>query len=148
MFARQIVSSDALQRVFFEIKVDTRLETHAFADISDMSYFQSEKEVFFTLGSVFRLENVMFDERETLWCVKLTLCNEDDQDMKDMYEHQKKRVGGGDEEASLLSLGNVVYNMGEYEKAKQYYTCVLDELSDDDTNVALCHKRLGAVSAS
>ncbi|CAF1118848.1 unnamed protein product [Didymodactylos carnosus] len=147
MFARQIVSSDALQRVFFEIKVDTRLETRAFADISDMSYFQSEKEVLLTLGSVFRLENVMFDEREALWCVKLTLCNENDQDMKEMYEYQKKSVGGGDEEASLLSLGFLLHNMGEYGKAKQYYTRVLEELSDDDINVAVCHKGLGEVSA-
>ncbi|CAF1186827.1 unnamed protein product [Didymodactylos carnosus] len=148
MFARQIVSSDTLHRVFFEIKVDTRLETRAFADISDMSYFHSEQEVLFTLGSVFRLENVMFDEREALWCVRLTLCNEDDQDMKEMYEHQKESVGGGDEQASLLSLGSVLYHMGEFEKAKQYYTRVLDELSDDDINVAVYHYRLGEVSAS
>ncbi|CAF1357646.1 unnamed protein product, partial [Didymodactylos carnosus] len=148
IFARQIVSSDTLQRVFFEIKVDTRLETRAFADISDMSYFQSEKEVLFTLGSVFRLENVMFDEREALWCVRLTLCNEDDQNIKEMYAYQKKSVGGGDEQASLVSLGLILFEMGEYEKAKQYYTRVLDELSDDDINVALCHRRLGEVSAS
>ncbi|CAF1361936.1 unnamed protein product, partial [Didymodactylos carnosus] len=116
MFARQIVSSDTLQRAFFEIKVDTRLENRAFA------------------------------EREALWCVRLTLCNEDDQNMKEMYEHQKKSVGGGDEQASLPSLGNILYNMGEYEKAKQYYTHVLDELSGDDRNVAVCHYGLGEVS--
>ncbi|CAF1066357.1 unnamed protein product [Didymodactylos carnosus] len=128
--------------------LDTRLETRAFADISDMSFFHNEQEVLFSLGSVFRLENVMFDEREALWRVKLTLCNEDDQDMKEMYEYQKKSVGGGDEQASLLSLGFLLHNMDEYEKAKQYYARVLDELSDDDTNVVLCHKRLGEVSAS
>ncbi|CAF0762527.1 unnamed protein product [Didymodactylos carnosus] len=146
MFARQIVSSNTLQRVFFEIKVDTRLETRAFADITDMSFFHNEQEVLFTLGSVFRLENVMFDDREALWCVKLTLCNEDDQDMKDMYAYQKKSVGGGDEQASLLSLGFLLHNMGEYGKAKQYYTRVLFELGDDDINVAVCHQRLGEVS--
>ncbi|CAF1301326.1 unnamed protein product [Didymodactylos carnosus] len=97
---------------------------------------------------MFRLENVMFDEREVLWCVKLTLCNEDDQDIKEMYAYQKKSVGGGDEQASLVSLGLILFEMGEYEKAKQYYTRVLDELSDDDINVALCHQRLGEVSAS
>ncbi|CAF1562233.1 unnamed protein product [Didymodactylos carnosus] len=90
----------------------------------------------------------MFDEREALWCVKLTLCNEDDQDMKEMYEHQKKSVGGRDEQASLLSLGRILFNMGEYEKAKQYYTRVLDEPSNDDRNVAVCHQRLGEVSVS
>ncbi|CAF1420735.1 unnamed protein product [Didymodactylos carnosus] len=148
MFARQIVSSDTLQRVLFEIKVDSRLETCAFADISDMSFFHNEQEVLFTLGSVFRLQNVMFDEREGLWCVKLTLCNEDDKDMKEMYEHQKQSVGEGDEQASLLSLGRVLYEIGDRQKAKQYYTRVLDELSDDDTNVAVCRRRLGEISAS
>ncbi|CAF1532125.1 unnamed protein product [Didymodactylos carnosus] len=108
----------------------------------------ARQEVLFTLGSVFRLENVMFDEREALWCARLTLCNEDDQDMKEMYEHQKKSVGGGDEQASLLSLGFLLANMGKYEKAKQYYTRVLDELNDDDMNVAECYQRLGEVSAS
>ncbi|CAF1261651.1 unnamed protein product [Didymodactylos carnosus] len=147
IFARQIAPADTLQRVFFEIKVDTRLETRAFADISDMSFFHNEQEVLFTLGSVFRLENVMFDEREAVWCVRLTLCNEDDQDMKDMYAYQKKSVGGGDEQASLLSLGRILFDMGQLEKAKQYYARVLDELSDNDIKVAECHQRLGEVSA-
>ncbi|CAF1530278.1 unnamed protein product [Didymodactylos carnosus] len=86
--------------------------------------------------------------RERHYGVSSLLCNEDDQAIKEMYEHQKKNVGGGDQKASLLSLARVLFEMGELEKAKQYYTRVLDELNDDDDgNVALCHERLGEVSA-
>ncbi|CAF1583741.1 unnamed protein product [Didymodactylos carnosus] len=98
IFVQQLTPTDSGQRVLFEIIVDTRLATRPFADISHLSYFKTEQEVLFTLGSIFRLKNVIYHETEQLWNVKMELCNSDDQDLKQMFDYIRKDIGGREEE--------------------------------------------------
>ena len=37
------------------------------------------------LGCVFRIDNIYYDEQTKLWMANLTLCSEDDQDMKTFF---------------------------------------------------------------
>ncbi|CAF1140165.1 unnamed protein product, partial [Didymodactylos carnosus] len=58
------------------------------------------------------------------WVASVSLANEDDYDMKDLFSHYKDKIG---EETNLDSLGKILLEMGEYDKAAKYYEQYLNE---------------------
>ncbi|CAF1585910.1 unnamed protein product, partial [Didymodactylos carnosus] len=126
-FLPLVTSTETLQRILFEIKVDTRLDTRPFADISHLSYFQNEEE---------------------FWIIKLNPCNNDDQDMKQVFNDIRGCIDEHEKEVNLLTLGSVLHSMGDRDNVKKYCTRLLNELTDDDITTAHCHCRLGEVAAT
>ncbi|CAF1540251.1 unnamed protein product [Didymodactylos carnosus] len=128
--------------VLFKIKVESRIKAKPFADISRLSYFPGEEEILLMLGSIFRLESVHFDQQQQIWVADLDLCNEDDHDLKQVFDHMKKEMGS---ETTHISLGNLFGQMGELDKAEKYYKRLLNELAVDDSGIAECYVGLGNV---
>ncbi|CAF1152950.1 unnamed protein product [Didymodactylos carnosus] len=69
-FARQFDMTKELGRILFEIDIDTRLLTKAFADITHLSYYKGEDEVLIMLGAMFRIEKISYDKKEQMWIPK------------------------------------------------------------------------------
>jgi tetratricopeptide (TPR) repeat protein len=143
-FAKGATIIDGLTRVLFEFQIDTRLlGTKPYADISKVSYYQGEEEVLVMLGSIFRIEQVEYDEDAQLWLAKLSLCNENDFELKDLIAQLKKDIDAG-----ITSLGWLFYRQGELEKAKQFFKGLLNE---ESLNLSLfdksnCYGGLGFVT--
>ncbi|CAF1335203.1 unnamed protein product, partial [Didymodactylos carnosus] len=143
-FAQCISVSDETKRsVLFEIEADTRLkDAKPFADITHVSYYGSrEEEVLFMLGSMFRITDVILDDH--VWNIKLVLCSEQDNQLKDVFMSMKQDIP---DETTILSLGNILCQMGDYDKAEQYLQRLLNSLSQDDPNIARCLHNLGNVN--
>ncbi|CAF1293023.1 unnamed protein product [Didymodactylos carnosus] len=85
------------------------------------------------LGSTFRLESVHYDKEQGIWLADLDLCNEDDHDLKQAFDHMKKEMGS---ETTLISLGNLFREMGDLDKAENYYKRLLNELAVGDSRIA------------
>ncbi|CAF3698986.1 unnamed protein product, partial [Adineta steineri] len=82
-----------LERVLFEIDADPKVVTaKPFADISRLSHFTVELEVLFMLGSIFRIESINCTD-DQLWIIHMSLCHEDDHDLKEVLEYMKKQNG-------------------------------------------------------
>ncbi|CAF4661713.1 unnamed protein product [Didymodactylos carnosus] len=96
------------------------------------------------LGSIFRLECVYYDKEQQIWTADLDLCNEDDHDLKEVFAHMKKEMAS---ETTLLSLGNLFYEMGGLDKAEKYYKRLLSELTVGDSDIAACYIGLGNVAS-
>ncbi|CAF1286037.1 unnamed protein product [Didymodactylos carnosus] len=94
------------------------------------------------LGSIFRFESVHYDKEQQIWMADLDLCNEDDHDLKQVFGYMKKEMRS---ETTLISLGNLLYKMGELDKAEKYYKRLLNELLVGDSDIALCYTGLGLV---
>ncbi|CAF1017955.1 unnamed protein product [Didymodactylos carnosus] len=94
------------------------------------------------LGSIFRLESVHYDKEQQIWMADLYLCNEDDHDLKQVFGYMKKEIGS---ETTLISLGNLLCDMGELDKAEKYYKRLLNELVVGDSDIASCYTGLGNV---
>ncbi|CAF1224610.1 unnamed protein product [Didymodactylos carnosus] len=133
-----------LAPVLFEIQAHTYLQdTKPFADIKHLSYFHDEEEVLFMLGTVFRIKSVIYD---SVWTVQLTLCSENDHELKEIFAYIKKEMSI---EADFFSLGRSLRVMSEYKMAKKYYERILNELliaNADYTNMAHCYDGLGFVA--
>ncbi|UJR08806.1 hypothetical protein I4U23_013061 [Adineta vaga] len=126
-------SSKYLNRILFTIDADPQVKSSKpFADISESSRFNDEREILFMIGSIFRLIQIDFEKESKIYKIKMKLCGDNDHDMKPLFDHMKKFYGGGNTEISLSSYADVLRQMGEYDKAEEICNRLLNELSSND----------------
>ncbi|CAF3803349.1 unnamed protein product [Rotaria sp. Silwood1] len=133
-FARLAHKNDDVQRIIFEIDINPRLQTKAFAHVSQMSYFQNEDELLIMLGALFRIEKVIESKRERVWVARVSLATEDDYHLKETFSYMKSTIG---DDTDLDSLGKILIEMGEYEQAEKCFRRMLDEAQLVTGNAAL-----------
>ncbi|CAF3975210.1 unnamed protein product [Rotaria sp. Silwood1] len=117
-FAMDSSVTEKLRRILFKIEIDLRLPTKPFADIEGISYYPNEQEILFMLGSIFRINKIESDEKNKLSIINMNLCSEDDFELKELFAYLKKDIG---EEASMITLGNILLQMGEYDKGEKIF---------------------------
>ncbi|CAF1641275.1 unnamed protein product [Didymodactylos carnosus] len=62
------------------------------------------------LGSIFCIDEVRFDDEKEVWVIKLTMCSENENELRDEFDYYRQDMG---EYISFLSLGNLLSGMGE-----------------------------------
>lgn len=129
-----------LERVLFEIDADPKIiTTKPFADITEQSYFPSESEVLFMLGSIFRLRHINCND-DGIWIIQMTLCSDNDHDLKQVLMHMKQQIGDG--ETNLRILGKVLWKMGKLNLAEKYFHRLLKEIPLNDPLLAGHYTRI------
>jgi tetratricopeptide (TPR) repeat protein len=120
-----------LNPVLFEINADpTMASEKPFADISEVRGIGGESNILFTVGSIFRLNNVGYDRDDQVWIIRMTLYSEKKHDLKQLMIHMKRRFDI--REPTLRTLGRVLWDMGKMDLAEQYYTRFLKKLEPRD----------------
>ncbi|CAF4115310.1 unnamed protein product [Rotaria sp. Silwood2] len=118
------------QKILFEIDIDSSVKNvKPYANISSYSYFQTEAEVLFMLGSIFKIQSVK--KQDDVSIINLRLESEYDAELKLLSDYMKQNL---DETPSLVTLGDLLLRMAEYDKALRCYERVLKELNDQDKN--------------
>ncbi len=130
--------------VLFEITANTRCtDLKPFADISYMSQFGAgESEILFMLGSVFNIKDVYFNTTDEIWVIELELSDTNDGQLKDVYLSLKNEIG---EEVSLSSLGHVLAQMSDNDRAIQCYHRALKQLPAGHAYIQRCCYELAEV---
>ena len=136
------------KRLLFEINADPSIEyAQPFADISKSSDYP-EEEVLFMLGSIFRLDSIVFEPKGKIWIIGMTLCSDNEHQAKDVYERMRNELCARKETPNLIHLGNVLYDMGQFAMAEKYFRRLLNNLPDQHPDKANCIHKLGlAVNA-
>jgi tetratricopeptide (TPR) repeat protein len=134
-FASLVSMDGDNQAIIFEIEIDPRMKTKAFADISRMSYYENEGEVLIMLGALFRIESIIEDKKNQMWIARVTLASEDDYHLKETFAYMKEKIG---DETNLDSLGKILIEMSEYRQAQKCYERMLEE-----TQIAFGDVQLG-----
>ncbi len=123
----------------------TREYSVPFADISEFSKYPEEAEVLLSIGSVFYVKSVDFDDQLKLHHVHLSLDQEHQLPVTKYIEQTyAKNVDSADR--SVL-FGKLLFDMGECEAAISYFSDALNRLSDKDNqlraiylnNLGVCH---------
>jgi tetratricopeptide (TPR) repeat protein len=134
-----------MERVFFEIEADPRaVSTKPFADISKLSYFTEESEVLFMLGSVFRLNSINY-RNDQVWIIQMSLCSDDEHDLKQVLVHMKNQQGSGD--MNLRTLGKLLWKMGKLDLAEKYYVRYLDDLASNNPSFRALYDDLAEITS-
>ncbi|CAF1114018.1 unnamed protein product [Didymodactylos carnosus] len=87
-FAKEAKITEHIRRILWRITIDCCLPTKTYADIERFSFYKTEKEILFI---------------------------KDDFELKEVFAYMKKDIG---DETSMVSLGNILVQMGEYDKAE------------------------------
>ncbi|CAF0960412.1 unnamed protein product [Didymodactylos carnosus] len=140
-FAKQVTPTSELTRIVFQFNIDTRALTKPYADIKRLSYFTDEDEVLIMLGSIFKIEQVEYNQREKTWTGMLSMCSQDENELTDLMAQLKEETNNG-----VCSLGYLLYRQESYEQAKKYFEQLLNESSISDFDKAYCYRGLGAVT--
>jgi tetratricopeptide (TPR) repeat protein len=136
--------SNFLERVFFEIDADPRLDyIKPFSDITKYSHFPEQKEVLFMVGSIFRLMNIDRDQ-DGILLVKMKLCSNNDHNLKALLHHMQKERA--DKEINLLKFAGLLEDMGKWDDAEKYYHRLLEKLPENLKDVACCYRGLGSIA--
>ena len=135
-----------MQRVLFEIDADPNLDgIQPFANIIWLSFCFGQQEVLMMIGSIFRIVQIE-QESNQLCTIRLVLCSENDEDLKNAFEHLKKQYNAKDK-MDLFSFGHILCDMGNFDDAKKFYLRFLDDLPADHRDLASCYQALGDVAA-
>ncbi|CAF1154359.1 unnamed protein product [Rotaria sp. Silwood1] len=146
--------SDDVVPILFEIEADpcvlddtSQDNRRPFAKVAGLSAYEDESEVLFMLGSIFCLNEIYYEQSSadsTMSIIRMTLCGDYDNDLKQLYDHMKKEYHR--EEANLLSLGDTMFDMGKFDLAEKYYCRSLRELPSDDSSLSELYHNLGMVA--
>jgi tetratricopeptide (TPR) repeat protein len=138
--------SNNLHKVLFEINVNDQLNYRKpFANITSISYYSNEQEILFMLGSIFRLIDIK-QEENNLWIIQMNLSDYKDENLKKLFDNIKNQSSGINDETSLISFGNILYQMGKYDLAEKYFHYLLKDLSPDHQDISRCYHALGVIA--
>ncbi|CAF3717441.1 unnamed protein product [Rotaria sp. Silwood1] len=133
------------EKILFEIDIDPLVKNvKPYANISSYSYFQTEAEVLFMLGSIFKIQSIT--KQDDVSIINIRLESEYDAELKQLSDYMKHNL---DETPSLVTLADLLLRMAEYDKALKCYERVLKELDDKDKNTvqaARCFTGIGRVA--
>jgi tetratricopeptide (TPR) repeat protein len=146
-----------LEHVLFDIYAypDLTDEVSAFANLIDPNE-SDEEEVIFTLGSVFKLNDIRQDLNDQyLTIVSMTLRGNDEKILKSISdfmkkEYQKDDLGstyGDNEYITSNSLGIVLLNMGHFGAAERFFRGRVQTLKSESisADLATCYRYIGDI---
>jgi tetratricopeptide (TPR) repeat protein len=96
------------------------------------------------LGSIFRINSVSSDN-DQVWTVRMTLCSDEQHDLKQVLVHMQNQNGSG--QTNLRTLGNVLSEMGKFDEAEYYYTRMLNQLSPHNLLLSDLYEDLGKIAS-
>ncbi|CAF3039526.1 unnamed protein product [Rotaria sp. Silwood2] len=129
-----------LKRILFEIEVDYRIRSSPFARI----HGKEQDFTLFMLGCVFCIDSIVPDNTLNCYILKLKLCGDDDSDFKSILDYYMTK-NFIQPETDMITLGSLLYKMGELDKARKYFELLLSELNKDHPDSAYCLDGLGNI---
>jgi tetratricopeptide (TPR) repeat protein len=125
--------------ILFIMTIDPSKSTTPFASINDVSYFQTEDEVLFSMHTVFRIGKIQsMGENPRLFQVDLTLTGEDDKDLRILMDRIREETLPDAE--GWYRLGEVLRKMGRFDKSQQVYEALLDQTTDESERVPIYYQ--------
>ncbi|CAF1314885.1 unnamed protein product [Adineta steineri] len=123
--------TENLEAILFQIDADPKMAiTKPFADITEFSEFKCEAEVLFMLGSIFRLDSVEHRKNDKVWIIEMTLCNDEEHDLKQVLIDMKEQFMS--KGINLQTLTKILRGMSQINLARKYFMRLLEQLPLND----------------
>ncbi|CAF3014001.1 unnamed protein product [Rotaria sp. Silwood2] len=139
-------SPDHSKKLLYEITVNPQtIPNRPFADISSHSFYPSEKEVLFMIGSTFRIDNIYCADNG-IWTIRMSLAAANEYNWE-MFLQQIKKVSKEDGRLDIVTYGRILCQIGRYDKAETYYQRLLNEFPLDNHLSSIVHSELQKISS-
>ncbi|CAF2258742.1 unnamed protein product [Rotaria magnacalcarata] len=128
--------------ILFEITIDHSISSVSYASIDKVSRFQEEKEILFSMHTVFRIGEIkQIGNNERLWQVNLKLTADDDELLGALTERMREETRGP---TGWYRLGTLLAKLNQFDKAEKVYMLLLDSKSNDAIKGSL-YNQLGYI---
>lgn len=115
--------------ILFKISIDPSISSAPFASIDKFSYFKTEKEILFSMHTIFRTGSITsIRHSETLFEVNLKMTADDDEQLRALSERIRQEVVG---ETGWKRLGQLLIKLNHFDKAEELYNALLNQTSDE-----------------
>ena len=130
--------------VMFKLKIDPTLKSARFTLLEDESQFTDEKELLFSMCSVFRIVEIKYKIEDKFWEVTLRSTDDDDKELSQLTNYIQKEIQGG---TGWHRLGYLLLKIGKFDKAEEIYQMLLDRSLQDNDLVSLgfLYSQLGLI---
>jgi tetratricopeptide (TPR) repeat protein len=141
-FANNTLTKTNMIGILFQMSIDPSVSSTPFASIQKMSHINSEKEILFSLNTVFRIGEIKsIDKNNTLYEVNLTLTADDDPQLRVLSERIRQEVVG---ETGWKRLGQLLIKLSHFDKADELYNTLLEQ-TNDERKKASYYNQLGYI---
>ncbi|CAF3828916.1 unnamed protein product [Rotaria magnacalcarata] len=135
--------TDQYKKVLFKIDIDPHLlHIKPLANITIHSQTTHE-EVLFSLGSIFRVENIHRGKNES-YIVTLILCSDDTHQLKPVFDYVKHQFD--ENSINLLSFGNALKRTGKLDEAEKCYQRLLHDSTYNKIFISRSYHHLGRIA--
>ncbi|CAF1066184.1 unnamed protein product [Adineta steineri] len=142
-YAESNLDNPYLIGILFQITVNSLTLLTPFANVRDISYYQEEEEILFSMHSIFRIGEIkQINDNNRFWQVTLTLTGDHDPQLYTLTE--QIRAETSPHEMGWKRLGQLLIKLGQFDKAQQVYDVLLVQASDHQERASIYH-HLGTV---
>ena len=136
-FALNVSDVTALIPIVFHIIVDPSKSTTPFACIDNLSYYPHEKEILFSMHTIFRIGKITQDiEHQSLYKVELTLTDENDPQMSGLTQQMRKELTA----SGWHRMGQLMLRVGDSNGAEQLYMELLKHTHNEEDQSVYFHQ--------
>ena len=130
-FARRALPRTDTVGILFQMKVDPSVSSAPFANIQQVSYYQTEEEILFSMHTIFRVKDITkMDPKALLYQVNLELTTDDDEELRmltDVLQEESTHKKGYER------LALIMVSTAQYDKAEELFNLLLDQPASLDT---------------
>jgi tetratricopeptide (TPR) repeat protein len=127
-FARTAAMDPDRVGILFVMTIDPNISATPFADIKEVSYYEYEAEILFSMHTVFRIDTIeQMDNKEGHVQVNLILTDDRDTQLNDVMKQLDGDVGSS---SRWERMGRLLLKVGQPEKAEELYHTLLEQSSD------------------
>ena len=128
-FAANSLTKTNTVGILFKMSIDTSISSTPFAAVEDISYFEKEGEVLFSMHTVFRIGEISrIDNSKQIYQVDVELTADDDEQLRNLTQRIRNGIGGS---PGWNRLGSLLLQIGQYDKAEEVYKVLLEQICSE-----------------
>ena len=126
-FVKSAMGNTGNVGILFRITIDPSISSTPFASVQEVSFFQAEEELLFSMHSVFRVEDIhKVDSDTSVYEVDLRLTSDDDPGLRILTDRIREEVVGKN---GWSRLGMLLLKLRQNDKAEELYNVLLERTS-------------------
>jgi tetratricopeptide (TPR) repeat protein len=138
-FVRQTVHDSNLVGVLFVMKIDPSIIATPFANVGNISFYQGEEGILFSMHSIFRIGQVkQIDKEDRFWQVDLTLTSDIDPQLNALTERLREDTSSSYK--GWHRLGKLMIKLSQFKKAEELYNILLKQTTNEDEKAHVFHQ--------
>lgn len=136
-------NTNELKTLLFEIKIHSSLKKIIFADIDKYSQMTGEQEVLFSVGSVFKIDNIQLEPDLDLWKIHMTATDDGSNNVEDYISSMREEI---EYISPTILFGALLFNeMGQIDKAEKYFHVLMEKSPKDHEDVPDLYDQLANI---